>query len=102
MLWLPVTSDAPAFHCEFQLMFDDQLPERYVSPGMLPLAAQPVAHCSTTRIRLVAPRPGTSLPPHRLRYEPKPASSSSLLEAGAVHLACMTRLSPGATRPRSC
>ena len=42
MLWLPVTSDdARAFHCVFQLMFDDQLLRAIRQPGMLPLPAHP-------------------------------------------------------------
>src|SRR5687767_1247074 len=92
MLWLPVTSDAAAFHWLFQLTFDVQFSARYVSPGMLPLAAQPPAHASTTRIRFSVARPGSCPPPHRLRYIPKPASSRSRLLNGEVHLAWVTRL----------
>ena len=58
MLWLPVTSDAAAFHWLFQLTFEVQFSDRYVSPGMLPLAAQPAAHCSTTRIRCLGGEAG--------------------------------------------
>ena len=49
------------------LMFEDQLPDRYVKPGMLPLARQPAAHCSTTRIKSVVLEPGIRMPPYRLQ-----------------------------------
>src|SRR6185295_17665876 len=57
---------------------------------MLPLLAQPAVHCSTT---LMAARllPSRSLPPQSDRYVPTPASSSSLLVAVIVHVACWTR-----------
>src|SRR6476619_5814625 len=58
---------------------------------MLPLAAQPAVHCSTTRTMSRVGFPGISDPPHRLRYVPMPASRRSLLLTGDVHVACCTR-----------
>src|SRR5437867_3234432 len=58
---------------------------------MFPLSAQPRAHCSTTRTMSRDGLPGISDPPHRLRYVPKPASSSRRLVTVDVHVICWTR-----------
>src|SRR3989442_13056105 len=63
---------------------------------MLPLSAQPRAHCSTTRTMSRDGLPGISEPPQRLRYVPTPASSRSLLVTVDVHVACCTRWPYGA------
>src|SRR6266850_5053233 len=58
---------------------------------MLPLSAQPRAHCSTTRTMSREGFPGISEPPHRLRYVPTPASSRRRLVTVDVQVACCTR-----------
>src|SRR5688572_11791104 len=64
---------------------------------MLPLAAHPLAHCSTTRIRS---RVGFGLRSKFAKPKyvlPKPASTSSRSDSGADHVACTTR----AGRPKT-
>src|SRR5262249_51659497 len=63
---------------------------------MLPLSAQPRAQFSTTRTMSRVGFPGISDPPQRLRYVPKPASSSSRLLTADVHVSCCTRCPYGA------
>src|SRR5262245_48813689 len=58
---------------------------------MLPLAAHPVAHCSTTRIKSRVEfgfRSKFAKPKYVL---PKPASTSRRSDSGADHVACATR-----------
>src|SRR6187397_81337 len=58
---------------------------------MLPLAAHPLAHCSTTRIRS---RVGFGLRSKFAKPKyvaPKPASTTRRFDRGADHVACATR-----------
>src|SRR4051812_33309820 len=91
MLEAPVTYDAEARHECVPCQLAAQFSERYVRLAMLPLAAQPAVHCSTTRTISRVGFPGISDPPHRLRYVPMPASRRSLLLRGDVQVACWTR-----------
>src|SRR5436190_17516118 len=58
---------------------------------MLPFAAQPLAHCSATRMRSLVTFPSRSRLPYPEKLLLKPASSSSRLAAGDDHVTCDTR-----------
>src|SRR4030095_14240391 len=58
---------------------------------MLPLAAHPLAHCSTTRIRSRVGFGLRSKFPKPKYVLPKPASTSTRFDRGADHEACATR-----------
>src|ERR1700722_13896528 len=91
MLLLPVTYEAEARHTWAPIQSLPQVAcPRYNRPGMVAFVGQPAVHCSCTWMseRLL---PGSSLPPQSDRYVPTPASSSSLLDAVIVHVACCTR-----------
>src|SRR4029453_1953197 len=58
---------------------------------MLPLAAHPLAHCSTTRISSRVGFGSRSKFPKPKYVPPKPASTSSRFDKGADHVAWATR-----------
>src|SRR6188768_347498 len=64
---------------------------------MLPLAAHPLAHCSTTRIRSRVGFGVRSKFPTPKEMPPKPASTSRRFVRGEDHVACETR----SGRPRT-
>src|SRR5215510_1169667 len=59
---------------------------------MLPLAAHPLAHCSTTRIRSRVGLGVRSKFPQPKCAPPYPASTSTRFDKGADHVACVTRI----------
>src|SRR5690348_3952490 len=83
--------DADAFHEYDPVYALLKSCERYTSPGMLPLSAQPVAHRSTIRIRSRVGLGDRSKFPTPKNVPPNPASRNSRELTGADHVNCVTR-----------
>src|SRR5215475_11236077 len=81
-LWAPVTYDADARHVFGLSQSCAQLAERYCRFATAPLSAA----CSVMRARPRVRLPGCSKGPHAARYEPRPASRSSLFVTGDDHV----------------
>src|ERR1041385_2461893 len=67
-----------------------ELLPRYERPAMPPLAAHPPVHASTTGISALALGRLNCVPYVSMMLVPKPASSSTLLVNGELHVACCT------------
>ena len=64
--------------------------DRYTRPGMLPLAAHPLAHCSATRIKSRVGFGSRSKLPSAKFTVPNTASTNSVFVTGDDHVACAT------------
>src|SRR5690349_17434357 len=87
-LCAPVTYESDPFQLCTPAQLFIQFAERYVRPGMPPLAAHPAAHCSVTRASARVGLPGMSNGPQRASMSPKPKSTRIRFVIGEVHVIC--------------
>src|SRR5678816_2104479 len=90
MACVPVTYEIDAFHTYDPACASLKSCDRYTNPGMLPFAAHPLAHCSTTLTRSRVGLGSRSKLPTPKKTPPYPASRSTRSVGGDNHVTWVT------------